>query len=254
MLIQLSIRDIVLIERLDLSFEKGLSVLTGETGAGKSILLDSLSLALGSRGDGGLVRHGLDKGQVTAVFDVPGHHPVRLLLRENGLDDDGDLIAEPAEWDRADHGSPPKIRLVFNRRAKSGPAPGVGDRVLLRVHTASEVSDGIAHEGSVLKVVGKTEAQVLGIFRARPGAPGGPAGSRRCRPRARHFRGTADHCARARAEQRLEPSPGTIRGAAAGERHRSHSRQRRRSQTGQRRRSQTRQRRCSWRASLGAGA
>lgn len=92
MLIQLSIRDIVLIERLDLSFEKGLSVLTGETGAGKSILLDSLSLALGGRGDGGLVRHGLDKGQVTAVFDVPGQHPVRLLLRENGLDDDGDLI------------------------------------------------------------------------------------------------------------------------------------------------------------------
>lgn len=92
MLIQLSIRDIVLIERLDLSFEKGLSVLTGETGAGKSILLDSLSLALGGRGDGGLVRHGLDKGQVTAVFDVPGRHPVRLMLRENGLDDDGDLI------------------------------------------------------------------------------------------------------------------------------------------------------------------
>ncbi|MFD1746967.1 DNA repair protein RecN [Rhizobium helianthi] len=92
MLIQLSIRDIVLIERLDLSFEKGLSVLTGETGAGKSILLDSLSLALGGRGDGGLVRHGIDKGQVTAVFDVPNHHPARLLLRENGLDDEGDLI------------------------------------------------------------------------------------------------------------------------------------------------------------------
>ncbi|MCO5730288.1 DNA repair protein RecN [Rhizobium sp. SSA_523] len=92
MLIQLSIRDIVLIERLDLSFESGLSVLTGETGAGKSILLDSLSLALGGRGDGGLVRHGLDKGQVTAVFDVPASHPARVLLRENGLDDDGDLI------------------------------------------------------------------------------------------------------------------------------------------------------------------
>jgi DNA repair protein RecN (Recombination protein N) len=92
MLIQLSIRDIVLIERLDLSFESGLSVLTGETGAGKSILLDSLSLALGGRGDGGLVRHGLDRGQVTAVFDVGADHPARLMLRENGLDDDGDLI------------------------------------------------------------------------------------------------------------------------------------------------------------------
>jgi DNA repair protein RecN len=92
MLIQLSIRDIVLIERLDLAFEAGLSVLTGETGAGKSILLDSLSLALGGRGDGGLVRHGEDKGQVTAVFDVPANHALRTLLRDNGIDDDGDLI------------------------------------------------------------------------------------------------------------------------------------------------------------------
>jgi DNA repair protein RecN (Recombination protein N) len=92
MLIQLSIRDIVLIERLDLAFETGLSVLTGETGAGKSILLDSLSLALGGRGDGGLVRHGEDKGQVTAVFDVGADHAARKLLRDNGIDDDGDLI------------------------------------------------------------------------------------------------------------------------------------------------------------------
>jgi DNA repair protein RecN (Recombination protein N) len=92
MLVQLSIRDIVLIERLDLVFEVGLSVLTGETGAGKSILLDSLSLALGGRGDGSLVRHGEDKGQVTAVFDVSGGHAARALLKGNGVDDDGDLI------------------------------------------------------------------------------------------------------------------------------------------------------------------
>ncbi len=92
MLSHLSIRDIVLIERLDLGFERGLSVLTGETGAGKSILLDSLSLALGARGDGGLVRQGAERGQVTAVFDVPLDHPARLLLRDNGFDDDGDLI------------------------------------------------------------------------------------------------------------------------------------------------------------------
>lgn len=92
MLAQLSIRDIVLIERLDLAFEPGLSVLTGETGAGKSILLDSLSLALGGRGDGSLVRHGIERGQVTAVFDVPMGHAARALLRDNGIDDDGDLI------------------------------------------------------------------------------------------------------------------------------------------------------------------
>jgi DNA repair protein RecN (Recombination protein N) len=92
MLVQLSIRDIVLIERLDLAFETGLSVLTGETGAGKSILLDSLSLALGGRGDGSLVRHGEDKGQVTAVFDIGNSHAARTLLKGNGVDDDGDLI------------------------------------------------------------------------------------------------------------------------------------------------------------------
>jgi DNA repair protein RecN (Recombination protein N) len=92
MLVRLSIRDIVLIERLDIEFSSGLSALTGETGAGKSILLDSLSLALGARGDAGLVRHGAAQGQVTAVFDVPRNHPARALLAESGLDDDGDII------------------------------------------------------------------------------------------------------------------------------------------------------------------
>ncbi|MBC8128867.1 MAG: DNA repair protein RecN [Rhizobiaceae bacterium] len=92
MLVHLSIRDIVLIERLDLPLGEGLSVLTGETGAGKSILLDALSLALGGRGDGGLVRHGAKQGEIVAVFDLPAAHPARRLLVDNGFDDDGDLI------------------------------------------------------------------------------------------------------------------------------------------------------------------
>ncbi len=92
MLAHLSIRDIVLIERLDIDFKSGLSVLTGETGAGKSILLDSLSLALGARGDAALVRHGASQGNVTAVFDVPAVHPARELLRENDVADEGDII------------------------------------------------------------------------------------------------------------------------------------------------------------------
>ncbi|MET1411586.1 DNA repair protein RecN [Roseibium sp. HPY-6] len=92
MLVTLSIRDIVLIDRLDLDFSSGMSVLTGETGAGKSILLDSLSLALGARGDADLVRHGEAQGQVTAVFDVAANHPVRSFLQENDVDDDGDVI------------------------------------------------------------------------------------------------------------------------------------------------------------------
>ncbi|MFB9978527.1 DNA repair protein RecN [Mesorhizobium kowhaii] len=92
MLSRLSIRDIVLIEKLDIDFQPGLSVLTGETGAGKSILLDALSLALGARGDASLVRHGAAQGQVIAVFDVPRNHPARTLLAENAIDDDGDII------------------------------------------------------------------------------------------------------------------------------------------------------------------
>ncbi|WP_420414334.1 DNA repair protein RecN [Roseibium sp.] len=92
MLVTLSIRDIVLIDRLDLDFASGMSVLTGETGAGKSILLDSLSLALGARGDADLVRHGEPQGQVTALFDVEPGHPVRAFLKDNDVDDDGDVI------------------------------------------------------------------------------------------------------------------------------------------------------------------
>lgn len=92
MLAQLSIRDIVLIDRLDLSFGEGLSVLTGETGAGKSIVLDAFALALGGRGDGGLVRHGESQGQVGAVFDLPADHPARRLAQAQDIDTDGDLI------------------------------------------------------------------------------------------------------------------------------------------------------------------
>src|SRR5512138_1872175 len=87
MLTRLSIRDIVLIERLDIDFAAGLSVLTGETGAGKSILLDAFALALGGRGDATLVRHGAEQGQVTATFDVPKDHPAAKILADNGLED-----------------------------------------------------------------------------------------------------------------------------------------------------------------------
>ena len=98
MLAQLSIRDIVLIDRLDLGFDDGLSVLTGETGAGKSILLDGFSLALGSRGDGGLVRHGESQGQVSAVFDLPMSHPARALAQAQEIDTDGDLILRRVQY------------------------------------------------------------------------------------------------------------------------------------------------------------
>src|SRR6266508_3872874 len=92
MLARLSIRDIVLIDRLDIDFDAGLSVLTGETGAGKSILLDAFALALGSRGDAALVRHGIEQGQVTASFDLKRDHSVHAVLASNGIPPDDQLI------------------------------------------------------------------------------------------------------------------------------------------------------------------
>jgi DNA repair protein RecN (Recombination protein N) len=83
MLVQLAIRNIVLINHLNLPFGPGLTVLTGETGAGKSILLDAFALALGSRGDGSLVRAGEAQGQVTAIFDLPADHPARDRRRSH---------------------------------------------------------------------------------------------------------------------------------------------------------------------------
>src|SRR5262249_23190991 len=85
MLTRLSIRDIVLIARLDIELSAGLAVLTGETGAGKSILLDAFALALGARGDAALVRHGAEQGQVTACFDVAKNHPARAILAANDV-------------------------------------------------------------------------------------------------------------------------------------------------------------------------
>ena len=91
MLTQISIRDVVLIERLDLDLHRGLTVLTGETGAGKSILLDSLGLALGERSAGGLVRAGAEQASVSACFDVAAGHPLHTLLLEHGI------VHEPGE-------------------------------------------------------------------------------------------------------------------------------------------------------------
>jgi DNA repair protein RecN (Recombination protein N) len=92
MLSRLSIRDIVLIDRLDIDLASGLSVLTGETGAGKSILLDAFSLALGARGDAGLVRQGAAQGSVIAAFDVGAKHPTHVLLAENDIPAEDMLI------------------------------------------------------------------------------------------------------------------------------------------------------------------
>ena len=92
MLRSLDIRDMLLIDRLALDFAPGLNVLTGETGAGKSILLDCLGFVLGWRGRAELVRAGAAQGEVTAVFDLPGDHPARAVLAEAGIEAEDDLI------------------------------------------------------------------------------------------------------------------------------------------------------------------
>jgi DNA repair protein RecN (Recombination protein N) len=98
MLAALSIRDIVLIDKLDLSFAVGLTVFTGETGAGKSIILDALSLALGARGDGGLVRKGAQSASVTACFDLPAGHPAAGMLAAQDLDEGESLILRRVQY------------------------------------------------------------------------------------------------------------------------------------------------------------
>src|SRR5499427_9357795 len=98
MLARLSIRDIVLIDRLDIDFASGLSVLTGETGAGKSILLDAFALALGARGDAVLVRQGAEQGQVTAAFELSPRHPARAVMAENDVPAEDELILRRVQF------------------------------------------------------------------------------------------------------------------------------------------------------------
>ena len=98
MLARLSIRDIVLIDRLDIDFGAGLAALTGETGAGKSILLDAFALALGARGEADLVRAGAEQGQVTAAFELAADHPARRVLADNDLGAEDELIVRRVQF------------------------------------------------------------------------------------------------------------------------------------------------------------
>ncbi|WP_428246254.1 DNA repair protein RecN [Ferrovibrio sp.] len=129
MLTHLSIRDIVLIERLELHVSNGLGVLTGETGAGKSILLDALGLALGRRADAGLVRAGAAQGVVTAAFEVADKHPAFALLAEQGLEvaEDGIVLRRVVTVDG-------KSRAFVNDQAVSvGLLRRLGD-TLVEIH------------------------------------------------------------------------------------------------------------------------
>jgi len=129
MLTALSIRDIVLIDRLDLEFNPGLSVLSGETGAGKSILLDSLSLALGARGDAGLVRASAGKGSVTAVFHLDaGHSRARTLAAEHGLDIGDEIVLRRIQHDDG------RTRAFLNDEPVSARLLGEIGETLVEIH------------------------------------------------------------------------------------------------------------------------
>jgi DNA repair protein RecN (Recombination protein N) len=128
MLANLTVQDIVLIDRLGVEFDAGLTVLTGETGAGKSILLDAMALALGGRGDNALVRPGTERGQVIAEF-VPGaDHPVRALLAENDIEIDGPVILRRVQ--SADG----KTRAFINDQPVSAGLLRMAGALLVEIH------------------------------------------------------------------------------------------------------------------------
>ena len=128
MLRTLEIRDILIIDRLDLEFWPGLNVLTGETGAGKSILLDCLGFVLGWRGRAELVRQGADQGEVTAVFDLPPDHAARTILADAGLPDSNELILR-----RVNAGDGRKTAWVNDRRTSGEVLRALSD-TLVELH------------------------------------------------------------------------------------------------------------------------
>ncbi len=128
MLRQLDIRDLLIIDRLDLAFRPGLNVLTGETGAGKSILLDALGFVLGWRGRAELVRAGADQGEVTAVFDLSQDHPAREVLAEAGLVAEDELILR-----RVNSRDGRKTAYVNDRRASGEVLRALSD-TLVELH------------------------------------------------------------------------------------------------------------------------
>lgn len=128
MLSALSVRNIVLIDQLDLSLDTGLTALTGETGAGKSILLDALTLALGGRGDASLVRAGATSGQVSAVLSLPVDHPARQLLRDNEVADDEEVILR-----RVQHADGRTRAFINDQPVSAGLLQSVG-RLIVEIH------------------------------------------------------------------------------------------------------------------------
>ena len=128
MLRSLDIHDLLIIDRLELGFRPGLNVLTGETGAGKSILLDALGFVLGWRGRAELVRAGAEQGEVVAVFDLPPGHAARAVLEEAGLPVGDELILR-----RVNSADGRKTAWVNDRRASGDVLRALSD-TLVELH------------------------------------------------------------------------------------------------------------------------
>lgn len=135
MLAHLDIRNIVLIDHVSLDFKSGLSVLTGETGAGKSILLDALGLLRGDRADTGLVRKGTEQASVTAAFDIPPRHPVRDILSEQGI------VVEDTLLLRRVLSSDGKSRAFINDQSVTVALLRLVGRMLVDLHGQFDTSD-----------------------------------------------------------------------------------------------------------------
>ncbi|WP_421759450.1 DNA repair protein RecN [Devosia sp.] len=162
MLSALSVRNIVLIDQLDLSLEAGLTALTGETGAGKSILLDALTLALGGRGDAALVRAGAESGQVVAVVQLPRNHPAREALRENAIADDEDIILRRVQF--ADG----RTRAFINDQPVSAGLLQAIGRLVVEIHGQHDdrALVDVASHRAALDAFGGHESLVSATWRA----------------------------------------------------------------------------------------
>ena len=137
MLASLSIRNFVLIDRLDIDFSRGLCVLTGETGAGKSILLDALGLAIGARADSAFVRGGPDSGakaMITATFDIPEGHEALNRLRENDIEIPG--RGEPLILRRTLTGDGRSRAFVNDQAVSAGALRNIGETLRSAASTA----------------------------------------------------------------------------------------------------------------------
>ena len=205
MLVQLSIRDIVLIDRLDLDLGPGMTVLTGETGAGKSILLDAFSLALGARGDGSLVREGQTQGQVTAAFDLGPDHPARAAAAAHDIDAEGELILRRVQM--ADG----RTRAFVNDQPVSAQVlRGIG-RALVEIHGQHDdraMVEPAAHR-ALVDAFGGLARQVAGVREAHARLRALDAERRTEEQRVAAIRAEADFLRHARTElERLAVEPG----------------------------------------------